>query len=76
MEKANPLSEDVNYKNKEIDDRIIYNEGNNATAYGYSENTISIVCPSPKGKEIALKLQKHLNAKLYIKESYKGLNSK
>ncbi|HEX9025173.1 MAG TPA: cobalt-precorrin 5A hydrolase [Clostridium sp.] len=74
MEKANPLSEDVNYKNKEINDRIIYNDGNNATAYGYSKNTISIVCPSPKGKEIALKLQKHLNAKLYIKESYKGLN--
>ena len=74
MEKANPLSEAVNYKNKEIDDRIIYNEGNNATAYGYSKDTISIVCPSPKGKEIALKLQKHLNAELYIKESYKGLN--
>ncbi|AWK52736.1 cobalt-precorrin 5A hydrolase [Clostridium beijerinckii] len=74
MEKANPLSEDVNYKNKEIDDRIIYNERNNAIAYRYSKNTISIVCPSPKGKEIALKLQKHLNAELYIKESYKGLN--
>ena len=35
--------------------------------YGYSENVISIVCPSPKGKEIALKLQKHLNAELYNK---------
>lgn len=33
------------------------------------KNNISIICPSPKGKEIALKLQKHLNAKLYIKEN-------
>ena len=38
--------------------------------YGHSENSISIVCPSPKGKEIALKLKKQLNAKLYIKESH------
>ena len=43
---------------------------------GYSETSISIVCPSPKGEEIALKLQKHLNAKLYIKESYKNLEVK
>lgn len=28
---------------------------------------ISIICPSPKGKEIAVKLQKSLRAKLYIK---------
>ena len=34
---------------------------------GYSETDISIVCPSPKGIEIALKLQKHLNSKLYVK---------
>ena len=47
---------------------------NNYIDYGYSENSISIVCPSPKGKEIALKLQKHLNAELYIKESYRDLN--
>lgn len=32
-------------------------------------SNISIVCPSPKGKDIALKLQKNLNAKLYIKEA-------
>ena len=41
----------------------VYFQGN-----GEGSN-ISIVCPSPKGKEIALKLQKNLNAKLYIKES-------
>ncbi len=35
-------------------------------------NKISIVCPSPKGKDIALKLQKQLDANLYIKESYKS----
>lgn len=46
----------------------IKSEENNSMAYGYSENNISIVCPSPKGKEIALKLQKCLGAKLYIKE--------
>ena len=34
------------------------------------KNHISIICPSPKGKEIAIKLQKHLNAKLYIKGNY------
>ena len=34
------------------------------------KNHISIICPSPKGKEIAIKLQEHLNAKLYIKENY------
>lgn len=34
------------------------------------KNHISIICPSPKGKEIAIKLQKRLNAKLYIKENY------
>lgn len=44
----------------------VYFEGNEE----YSN--ISIVCPSPKGKEIALKLQKNLNAKLYIKESDKS----
>lgn len=30
---------------------------------------ISIICPSPKGNEIAFKLQKSLNAKLYLKEN-------
>lgn len=35
------------------------------------KSDISIICPSPKGKELALKLQKHLNAKLYIKENHK-----
>lgn len=33
------------------------------------ESDISIICPSPNGKEIAMKLQKTLNAKLYIKEN-------
>jgi len=52
----------------------IKSEENKSIAYGYSENNISIVCPSPKGKEIALKLQKHLNVKLYMKESFGDLN--
>ncbi|AJG99784.1 cobalamin biosynthesis protein CbiG [Clostridium beijerinckii] len=30
---------------------------------------ISIICPSPKGKEIALKLKESLNGRLYIKEN-------
>lgn len=45
--------------------------------YSFSEDLnykfkseISIICPSPKGRELALKLQKHLKAKLYIKENY------
>lgn len=33
-----------------------------------SQSDIAIICPSPKGKDIALKLQKQLGAKLYIKE--------
>ena len=33
------------------------------------QSDIAIICPSPKGKDIALKLQKQLGAKLYIKES-------
>jgi len=75
MGKSNSLSEDVNYKNKEIDNKRINNkkidnEKNDDRAFGYSEKSISIVCPSPKGKEIALKLQKRLTAKLYIKESH------
>ena len=53
----------------------IKNIPNKAIAYGYSENIISIVCPSPKGKEIALKLQKCLNAELYIKESNKNIEA-
>ena len=74
MEKTNYLSDDVNCKNKGINNKRIDNEGSNAIDYGHYENNISIVCPSPKGKEIALKLQKHLKAELYIKESYRGLN--
>ena len=74
MKKTNSLGGNVNYKNKEIDDGKIDNEGSNAIDYGHYENNISIVCPSPKGKEIALKLQKHLKVELYIKESYRGLN--
>lgn len=31
-------------------------------------SNIAIICPSPKGKDIALKLQKQLGGKLYIKE--------
>ena len=41
---------------------------------GDFENNISIICPSPKGKEIALKLQKHLRAELYIKEHSENLS--
>ncbi|MDR3597904.1 cobalt-precorrin 5A hydrolase [Clostridium sp.] len=37
------------------------------------ESNISIICPSPNGKEIAKKLQKILNAKLYIKENDNSL---
>ena len=29
---------------------------------------ISVICPSPKGKDIAFKLQRGLNANLYIKQ--------
>ncbi len=47
---------------------IVENEEDNFTKLGNSENNISIICPSPKGKEIALKLQKHLGAELYTKE--------
>lgn len=35
---------------------------------------ISIICPSPKGKNIAFKLQKSLNATLYIKEKKDYIN--
>ena len=62
-----------NEKNNSSYERIKIEE-NNSIDYRYSENNISIVCPSPKGKEIALKLQKHLNVELYIKESYRDLN--
>lgn len=37
------------------------------------QNNIAIICPSPKGKEMALKLQKQLVAELYIKESGENL---
>ena len=35
---------------------------------------ISIICPSPKGRDIAFKLQKSLNATLYIKEKKEDIN--
>lgn len=35
---------------------------------------ISIICPSPKGKDIAFKLQESLNATLYIKEKKEDIN--
>lgn len=38
------------------------------------QSHIAIICPSPKGKDIALKLQKQLGAKLYIKEKSENLN--
>ena len=37
---------------------------------------ISIICPSPKGRDIAFKLQKSLNADLYIKEKNEDLYEK
>lgn len=39
------------------------------------KNVISIICPSPKGKEIALKLKENLNGKLYIKEKDVEINT-
>lgn len=48
--------------------RITENEEENFMKFGDLENNISIICPSPKGKEIALQLQKNLGAELYIKE--------
>jgi cobalt-precorrin 5A hydrolase len=50
------------------------NDETNFQLVGDFENNISIICPSPKGKEIALKLQKHLGAELYIKEHSEKLN--
>ncbi|OOM07445.1 cobalt-precorrin 5A hydrolase [Clostridium saccharobutylicum] len=35
------------------------------------KNTVSIICPSPKGIDIALKLQKYFNGRLYIKQANK-----
>lgn len=37
------------------------------------ELNISIICPSPNGRKIAVKLQKALDARLYIKESSNDL---
>ena len=37
---------------------------------------ISIICPSPKGKDIAFKLQESLNANLYIKEKKEDICDK
>lgn len=34
---------------------------------------ISIICPSPKGKDIAFRLQKSLNANLYIKDKKENI---
>jgi len=64
MEKNNS-----SYKTIEIEEE-------KTVGFGYSQTSISIVCPSPKGEKIALKLQKYLNAKLYIKESYKNIEAK
>jgi cobalt-precorrin 5A hydrolase len=38
-------------------------------------NSISIICPSPKGKEIAKKLQEHLNGELCIKDDNFNLSA-
>lgn len=46
------------------------NDGDNFIQFGDFKNNTSIICPSPKGKEIALKLQKYLEAEVYIKECY------
>lgn len=35
------------------------------------KNMISIICPSPKGIDIALKLQKYFSGRLYIKQANK-----
>lgn len=51
-----------------MDEKYSFKEDFNRDSNSMFKNSISIICPSPKGKEIALKLQKHLNAKLYIKE--------
>jgi cobalt-precorrin 5A hydrolase len=40
-----------------------------------NQSDIAIICPSPKGKDIALKLQKQLEAKLYIKQSDSEANA-
>lgn len=47
---------------------ITENEEEDLMKFGDFENNISIICPSPKGNEIALKLQEHLGAELFIKE--------
>lgn len=47
---------------------------NDNTSCEITENNVSIICPSPKGKEIALKLQKYLGAELHIKESRENSN--
>ncbi|MBE6091178.1 MAG: cobalt-precorrin 5A hydrolase [Clostridium beijerinckii] len=43
-------------------------KSSNEEINSFSKN-ISIICPSPKGKEIALKLQESLNGRIYIKEN-------
>ncbi|WP_035790156.1 cobalt-precorrin 5A hydrolase [Clostridium beijerinckii] len=46
----------------------ISTKSSNEEINSFSKN-ISIICPSPKGKEIALKLQESLNVRIYIKEN-------
>jgi len=53
----------MNRNNEELSKKSI-NEGMNSL-----RKNISIICPSPKGKEIALKLKESFNGRLYIKEN-------
>ncbi len=53
----------MNQNNEELSKKSI-NEGMNSLS-----KNISIICPSPKGKEIALKLKESFNGRLYIKEN-------
>ncbi|NRT76019.1 cobalt-precorrin 5A hydrolase [Clostridium beijerinckii] len=53
----------MNLNNEELSKKSL-NEGMNSLS-----KNISIICPSPKGKEIALKLKESFNGRLYIKEN-------
>lgn len=53
----------MNLNNEELSKR-----SQNEAIKSLSKN-ISIICPSPKGKEIALKLKESFNGRLYIKEN-------
>lgn len=58
----------MNKKNNNIE-KIVY-EGTYSESGNYKvDSNISIICPSHKGKAIAIKLQEALNATLYIKEN-------